>query len=644
VHGHPGGGLERTGSGLIGLVIGKFERKRQPGSDAATKIAQLGWILHPTHGLMAGYGVVAGSTVGSRFGVKDLILYLFLIVILVSVWLSMVQVDRQWLLIRQSQDQIAEQSRDIAEIRRQLRGGVALRGSAEATDSSDWSGFRRALEAKERSDFAEGDWLVDYFPDNLLTLTPILASDAYGTQVQQRILDTLITRDPETLEWLPLVAESWQISDDGLTIRFKIRDGVVFADGTPLTAEDVAFTHRMIMDERIAGPRWRAFISRISRVTVEGDDAIFHYDEPYFGTFELAGTMPILAEHFYGPYLESTETAEDYNRSTGLLFGSGPYRLEDPKSWTPDQQVELVRNERYWGATLPPFDRLVYKVIQNDAALLTEFRNGDIDIYRARPLDYRELKKDPNVMERATSFEYFDARGGYVYVAWNQERDGVTTKFADRRVREAMTLLTDRARLVDEVLLGYAKPANGPFNPLGAQIDPTLPTRTFDLDKAKALLKEAGFEDRDGDGVIESADGEPFRFSLTYPSGSDDYKRIMLLLKDLYVQAGIIMDPEPTDWPLMLKALNDKTFDAISLAWTSGFEIDLYQFFHSSQREPGGDNFMAYQNPELDSLIEAARAEMDIEKRMPLWQQAHKIRASTSSTSDCAMSSRFAPA
>jgi len=91
------------------------------------------------------------------------------------------------------------------------------------------------------------------------------------------------------------------------------------------------------------------------------------------------------------------------------------------------------------------------------------------------------------------------------------------------------------------------------------------------------------------------------------------------------VQAGIILEPDPLDWPLMLKALESKTYDAISLAWSSGFEIDLFQFFHSSQMATGGDNFINYASPELDALIDQARAEMDESKRMPLWHQAHEV-------------------
>ncbi len=568
---------------------------------------------------------------GNRFGVKDVLLYLILSAILVSIWLAMVQIDRQWMLIQHTQEKLDAQTRDIADIRRQLQRGVALAGPGAApgigkgSEADTWAGFRRARQAAMQPDYAEGDWLVSYFSSNLERLTPVLSGDAYASRVQELVLDTLVTRDPETLDWLPLVAESWEISEDGLSIRFTVRHGVTFADGVPLTSDDVAFTFRFIMDERIAAPRWRAYFSRIESVTADGRDVVFRFGEPYFGAFELAGSMPVLAEHFYGPYLESTEQAEEFNRATGLLFGSGPYRLRDPVGWTPDQPVELIRNERYWGWVQPAFDRVVWKIIQNDAATLTEFKNGDIDIYSARPLDYRELLKDQDLLDRTQHFEYYDAQGGYLYVAWNQLRDGQPTRFADPRVRQALTLLTDRARLVEEVFLGYATAANGPFNPLGKQHDPDLPIRAFDLALAQALLAEAGFVDRDGDGVVESADGEPFRFRLTYPAGSDDYKRLVLLLKDFYVRAGILMEPDPTDWPLMLQALDEKSFDAITLGWTSGFEVDLYQFFHSSQSEPGGDNFISYANPQLDSLIEEARSELDEDTRIALWRRCHQI-------------------
>jgi len=556
---------------------------------------------------------------------RDLLGFLLLGAILISVWLAMVQVDRQWALIRDTQQKLEEQTRDIAAIRRRLNAGMVAASSESRPPASAQRGFARAALAELNEDYARGDWMVSLFGDTPQRLTPTISTDSYANQVQQQVLDTLVTRDPETLEWLPLVADSWRVSDDGLTYRFRVRPDVRFSDGEPLTAEDVAFTYRFIMDERIATPRFRAFYGRIADVTAEGSEAVFRFEEPYYAAFEIAGGLPILAEHFYGPFLESAQQAEVYNSSTGLLLGSGPYKLADPVRWTPGDTIELLRNERYWGPVQPAFDRMIWKIISNDAAALTEFKNGDLDHYQARPLEYRDLQQDEALMARVQNFEYFDARGSYFYIAWNQRRDGQPTWFADRRVREALTYLSDRERIAEEVFLGFAKPALGPFNPLGPQHNEALELRRYDPEKARALLAEAGFEDRDGDGIVESRDGEPFRFTLNYPAASDDYKRMMLLLKDLFVAGGVVLEPEPTDWPLILKAVDDKAFDAISLAWTGGFEVDLHQFFHSSQNLAGGDNFISYANPDLDALIEAARLELNEDARMALWQRAERV-------------------
>lgn len=543
----------------------------------------------------------------------------------------MVQIDRQWQFIAQTQDKIDSQTRDIADLRRQItRGGIAASpGTAHSRGGTDgvpdtWRGFSRANAATQQPDYAKGDWLINSFAAQVPVLTPYLSGDTYATRVLEWVFDTLVTQDPETLEFQPLIAESWRTSDDGLRLTFTIREGVVFSDGQPLTAEDVAFSWRFVMDEKIAAPRARAYFARIEEVTTQGRDVTFHFKEPYFLSFLLTGSMTILPQHFYGKYLESVDAAEEYNNSTGLVLGSGPYRLESPTAWKPGDLVELFRNERYWGWVEPAFDRRIWKTISSDAAQLTEFKNGGIDLYSARALEYEGLLENERVTERADSYEYYSPVGGYTYIGWNVKKPDDESLFADQRVREAMTYLTDRQRMADEILQGKAMPVNGPFNPFGPQANPDLTTRTYQPEKAKALLAAAGFADRDGDGVLESAQGKPFKFKLTYPASSDTFKRVMLMLKDTYVRAGILMEPEPVDWPLLLDRLNNKTFDAVSLGWGGDLEIDAYQNMHSSQTGPGGDNFVSYESSELDKLIEAARGEMDAEKRMPLWHKVHE--------------------
>jgi peptide/nickel transport system substrate-binding protein len=137
-----------------------------------------------------------------------------------------------------------------------------------------------------------------------------------------------------------------------------------------------------------------------------------------------------------------------------------------------------------------------------------------------------------------------------------------------------------------------------------------------------ALLREVGYADRDGDGVLEDAEGNPFEFELVYFQGNEDTGRMVLFLKDMLARAGILLKPKPTEWSVMIDLLNKRDFEAITLGWTSGLETDLYQMFHSSQIEDQGNNFINYRNPELDRLIDEARATVDEVKRMPLWQAA----------------------
>jgi len=555
--------------------------------------------------------------------IRDWILYSLLSLLILLLVLAMYQIDRQWLKLTEMQTSMSEQAKSLRELRSVIASG-AVSAASPATAEKIAPAFKRAYAATRLPDYAQGDWSVEAFGTNLKTITPLVSTDAYAANVQSYVLESLITRDPDTLEWQGLIAKSWKVSEDGLVISFQMREDVRFSDGEPLTAEDVAFTFGFIMTDAIQAPRDRAYLEKIKEVKTNGKyEVAFIFKEPYFEALSLAGGMSILPKHFYETYLKEPQK---FNESKGLILGSGPYKLIDPKNWTPDKgNVELVRNERYWGDVQPSYSRILWKIIQNDSARLTTFRNGDIDSYSARPVEYQELKKDAQIISKSQNFEYMPPVVGYSYIGWNQQRGGKPTRFTDKRVRQAMTYLTDVNRVIKDVFLDYAEPAVSPFSMASKQHDSTLQPYPFSLDKAKALLKEAGYEDRDGDGMLEDKAGKPFEFKLTYLESNEDTKRMVLLLRDLYVRAGVRMIPFPQEWPVMLENLDKKDFDAITLGWTSGIETDLYQTFHSAQAVSNGDNFTGYKNPALDKLIDEARRTVDESKRMPLWQQAERI-------------------
>ncbi|MCC7348976.1 MAG: hypothetical protein IT446_00270 [Phycisphaerales bacterium] len=595
----------------------------------------------------------------NRFGFKDLILMVLLVVLIAMVGLAMVQYDRQWQVMQDSRKAQSEQTRELIAIRNLMERGNFAAGSgssrpaggpAERFESTDPENpFHAIQQARQQPDFARGDWLTENFSVKVPKLTPLLSSDVYAAITQSRVLESLVYRDPDTLQYIPLLAKSWQIKDNsaaweaagrerrdkGMTkeqidadltmppaieITFQLREDVQFSDGQPMTADDVVFTYDWLNNKEVDAARARTGYTLCRGVRKTGPlEVVFQWREPYFEAFANSAGLTVLPKHFYGQY-----TPAQFNQTVGLLMGTGPYRLDSPTDWRPGKPIILLRNERYWGV-VPTFNRVVYLEVEEEAAAMTMFLNGEFDLFGAQPDQYKQMKDDPQVRDRTNFFRYYSMTGGYSYIAWNEKRAGNPTPFADARIRRAMTMLINRQGLIDSIYQGFGKVATGPFSIGSRQIDPAIAPLPNDIAQAKALLKECGYEDRDHDGVVEDPSGHPLTFKLIYPNKSPVYDKIALYIKDDLARGGVNLQPDPTEWSIMLKRLDSRDFDAISLGWTGGVETDIFQMFHSSQIEGGGDNFISYANPALDAAIDAARRTVDESARMKLWQECHRI-------------------
>jgi peptide/nickel transport system substrate-binding protein len=562
----------------------------------------------------------------NRFGVKDLILSALVLVVIVLIFVQMMQYDRQWNLIQQSNRLLTEQTTDLSKIRRLLEQGsfsqVSSPGTAATSQPSVLAGFERVLHSQQQPDYAAGDWLVNSFlviPDKL---TPLISSDAYAAEIQSYVLDSLVARDPNSFKWLPRLAGSWKISDDQLTIDFNLRRGVTFSDGSDLTADDVIFTFDLIRNEQIEAPRARAYLDKLQSVTKTGDYSVrFVFKEPYFLSFEVAGTTGVLSKKFYSQFPPT-----EFNRSTGLLLGSGPYRLPDPKAWKPEagKPIELVRNERYWGPT-PSFNKLVWKIIGNPTAELTAFTNGETDAISPNADQYDQMLTKPDLVARTQHFALDRPNSGFGYIGWNERigRDGKPSQFADARVRRAMTMLIDRETICKTIQKGYATVTASPFSVLTPQADPAIKPWPYDPAGAESLLAEAGFT-RNGSQLI-GPDGTPFHFKLSFPTTSTTIKRIVSFIHDSFATAGIDVTPDPLEWSVLLKHMDDRDYQAVSLGWTGGIEFDVFQLFSSKQMAGTGDNFIQYDSPEIDAAIDQARQIVDDDKRYIVWHQVQQI-------------------
>ncbi len=459
----------------------------------------------------------------------------------------------------------------------------------------------------------EGDWLVWHLDAEPATLNPITRRDAYAQWVVEgNVFEGLLQYDLDTLELKKSLAADYSVSDDGLEIYYRLRDDVHFSDGHPITADDVIFTYRTIINPGIDCASLANYYQDIKRVEKISDlEVKFYMKKPYFKSLEFTGGMTVLPKHIY-----EFSDPQEFNNRRSEPVGSGPYVFE---KWDVGQQIILRRNENYWGPK-PKLKKLVFRIITNEVAALQALRSHQIDLMLATSEQFVELQQDPQFQKEFESISYWDPTRGYSYIGWNY----ASPFFSDKRVRLAMTHLVDRQAIVTHLAKGLARIVTGPFYLLGPQNNPDIKPWPYDPAEAARLLDEAGWVDTDGDGLRDK-DDVPFRFELMTPSGSDVSEKVAKLLKDDMAKVGIELLIDPYEWSVFEEKLNKRDFDATTLAWGGTIEDDPYQIWHSSQIKGRGSNRIGFANAEADALIEEARRTLDPNQRNKLFHKFHDI-------------------
>lgn len=577
-----------------------------------------------------------GAHMNNRFGLKDFFQIVLLLAVLVLVWLSMLQRDREWVLQRDMLEKLGA-------IEKKLASGVVasgpVRSSAQQTETSRDESWARpgvkiewqkpwdfATDPRTQPGFAEGGEFTEIFEAQPPKVTPNIASDVYGRRVIDRVCDTLGAYDPQTLEFRGVLAAAWQQDPAGLWIRVRLRDGLRFSDGEPLTAEDVRWT----FDDYIFNPsmeteRVRATLDQIEDVKVIDPRTVeFTFNRSL--SFNLTYTLGnyVLPKHYYSKLQPS-----QINSATGLLVGSGPFKLERldvENQWTPGQDLVLVRNENFWGPR-PPLDRMRFKVVADSTSRLAAYQSDEGDMITPTSPQFVKKTKEAGWDTLNFSPRWVNMRSGYSFIVWNEGKNsGRQTPFADKRVRQAMTLCLDRERMIKDIWEGVGEVSQGPVNPESPVFASDIKPWPFDPTKGKALLAEAGWQDRNGDGILENEKGDRFEFEFTR-SGSDEIsERISTFIKDSYARVGIVMIVKPIDWAAMSDILKARSFDALTMAWSaSAPESDPRQIFHSESIKEGGDNFAQWNSPAADKAIDGIRTTIDFEARRKVWHEFQAV-------------------
>ncbi|NLD39444.1 MAG: ABC transporter substrate-binding protein [Desulfatiglans sp.] len=469
---------------------------------------------------------------------------------------------------------------------------------------------------KETGQADEGDWLVWAYSVEPKTLNMISAdNDIYSRWITTPyIMEPLLDYDYDTMELKPYLAKSFNISDDGLEVDFRLRDDIYFSDGLPVTTDDVVFTFNTIMNPKVDAATIAQMFTDVERVVAVDEKHVrFIMKRPFFKTLDNLSfsDVGIYPKHIYG-----FDDPAKFNARNSNPVGSGPYIFE---KWDVGREIVLKRNENYWGEK-PKIKKVVYRFITNTVAGLQALRAGQVDIMIPEPDQFAELDADKGFREKFYYLSYYEPRVPFFYIGWNVD----TPYFKERRVRLAMTHIIDRNKIITHLLKGSGRIVTGSFYSEGGQNNPDIKSWPYDPEKAKRLLDEAGWIDSNGDGIRDK-DGVPFRFKFMYNSSSTLYIRLVKLLKDEAAKIGVDVVPDPYEWSVLIPRLSDRQFEAMVMGWGGDVIDDPYQIFHSSQIGNRASNYVGYNNPEVDSLIEKARMTIDEAERNRLFQKIHLI-------------------
>ena len=453
-----------------------------------------------------------------------------------------------------------------------------------------------------------GDTLVTRLGAEPSTLNPILATDAYAADVLGFVTESLLRRNPDTLELEPELAESWEETPDHLTYVFRLRRDVRWHDGSPFTAEDVRFSFEKILDPSVDAAHLRNYYQDIERVeVVDSWTVLFRYRRPYFRALEICGTIPLVPSHVY-----RGRNFNDHPQNRNPL-GTGPYRFS---RWETGRQIVLERFPGYWGR--PVFlDRIVFRILTDGTVALQILKKRELDWMGLTPLQWVRQTGSERFEERFVKLRFFEPY--YSYIGWNARRPW----FEDRRVRRALTLLVDRRKILERLLFGMGVVVSGSAYVNSPEYDGSIAPLPYDPARAKDLLAEAGWTDHDGDGVLDR-NGIPFRFEFLISAGSAFAEQLATILKEDLSQVGIRMEIRKLEWAVFIQQIQERKFDAVTLGWSLSVESDPYQLWHSSQAS-GGSNFVGFANPEADKIIEEARVTFDRNKRIALYHRFHRI-------------------
>lgn len=461
---------------------------------------------------------------------------------------------------------------------------------------------------------AYGDTFIEALLGNVSSLIPNIVSDGASFDVAGMMYSGLVMRDG-SLNIVGELAESWTFSPDCLTLTFRLRRNVTWHDGHPFTAADVVFTYETMIDPKTP-TAYREDFYAVERVEAADPFTVrVRYKRPYAKALQSWGVW-MLPRHLLERYVREGRIREA-PQNWHAPVGTGPYRFQELRA---GEKIVLVANPDYFIG--PPYiSRIVYRIIPSQATILLELKARGIDSAGLTALQFKRQTDYPAFRKAYNKFRY--AANAYTYLGFNL-RD---PRFADKRVRQAFAHAINKWELIDGVLLGFGREATGPYKPGTWAYNGKVRRYAHDLEAAQKLLAEAGWRERNAEGLLVK-NGRPFTFELLTNQGNEERKKVAEIVQASLKQLGVTVEIRTIEWAAFLKEyIKKRRFEAIILGWGIGQDPDQYEIWHSSKTGPDELNHISFANAEVDELLEKGRASCHQAERVNHYHRLQEILA-----------------
>jgi len=441
-----------------------------------------------------------------------------------------------------------------------------------------------------------------------------------ASEVFNLVYSSLMELDDYTLEYRPLIAESWSLSPDKKEITIKINPAAEWSDGTPITAADVKFTYDTIMNPENLTSVMRLYLGRLNPPEVIDDYTVkFTAKTVHYKNLEVVAGFEILPKHLF----EGRDFNKDFNMN--LPGGSGPYDLTEVKE---GRYYVLTRKKDYWADQLSHrkgtynFDRLRYRVM-NPVVAFEAFKKGEFDLFtevtaKRWTEDTQSEHFEKNWLVKQKIYNY--APRGFSGLALNMRRP----LFQDIRIRRALAHLLNRRLILEKIMFGQYQPLTSYWPSHYGKGEVANPLIEYDPDQARTLLKEAGYDRLGQDGYLINGKGQPVKFTISYVSEESE-KYLTVFVEDCK-KVGVKVDLERYSWATLIKKMDQYDFDTVIIGWSGTLFPDPEQLWHSRHiNDVGGSNLPAYQNPQVDQMVEELPGIFDPNERIRMIKAMDKI-------------------